>query len=72
MSDKTVIQNAIWAFMFQQFSKKSIKKKASYHLIEGQLFLWMKLFHRTSVTSFEFIDTSSCINELNDTSKEWV
>jgi hypothetical protein len=35
MSDKTVIQNAIWGIMFQQFSEKSVKKKASYHLIEG-------------------------------------
>jgi hypothetical protein len=28
MSDKTVIQNAIWAFMFQQFSKKKYQKKS--------------------------------------------
>jgi hypothetical protein len=27
MSDKTVIQNAIWGFMFQQFFKKVTKKK---------------------------------------------
>lgn len=33
--------------------------------------LWL-LFHVTTVTVFELIDTTSCIDKLRNTSEEWM